>query len=367
MDGQRLSALDALRGLALAAMFLAAYPGAGAPVFAALKPAEWNGWTAADLIFPCFLLVVGASLAFSLSRRREERGGSYAVYLKVLERSVVLFALGLFLEAFPFFRLGGLRIPGVLQRIAVCYLVASLIYLRAGARERLGAVAALVVGYWLALKLIRVPGFGAGVLSPAGNLPGYLDAKLLPGHLLERAFDPDGILSTASALGTTLIGTLVGDLLRSTRTLSSKVRLLFGLGVVLSLLGLFLDRWMPINEKLWTSTFVLFTAGVTLLLLGAFFFLMENIGWTGWAFPLLVFGSNSILAYAGSLMTVKLLGLVGVSTAAGRVPLPAYVCAKALVLGARPELASLAWPFLLIVVWFLVLLPFYKKKIFVRV
>ncbi len=367
MDHERLSSLDAFRGLTIAAMILVNNPGSWEFVFPPLHHAEWHGWTPTDLIFPFFLFIVGVSLAFSLSHRREERRTGSAIYLKILERSVVLFALGLFLQLFPFFRFGGMRIPGVLQRIAVCFFVASLIYLHAGIKERLGIVLALLAGYWLVLKLIPVPGYGAGVLDYTGNLPAYVDNKLMHGHLYEKAFDPEGILSTFPALATTLIGSLIGDLLRSNRTLSSKFRALLALGMILTPAGLILHRWMPINKKIWTSSYVIFTAGAALLLLAACFFLMEVLHWKKWAFPFLIFGTNPILVYAGSGMMAKLIRLIFLSQPGGRVNLQEHVYGRLLAPWAGPYVGSLLWPIILLIIWFLILLPLYKKKIFLRV
>jgi predicted acyltransferase len=366
MDDRRLSSLDAFRGLAVAAMILVGHPGTGSYVFPLLRPAAWHGWTPADLVAPLFLFIVGVSLAFSLSRRREEWGPGRAVWVKVVERSVVLFGLGLFLQLFPLFRWGGLRLPGVLQRVAVCYFLGSLIYLRAGLKERLGLVAAIVVGYWLALKLIPVPGHGAGGLDPAGNLPAYVDVKLLAGHLRDKAFDPAGILSSLSAVATTLTGTLVGDLLRSTRTLSAKFRVMFVTGVVLTPLGVLLHRWLPINGKLWTSSYVIFSAGAALLLLSLCFFLIEVVALRAWAFPFLVFGRNAILAYVGLGMMARLIRMIFVTRAGERVDLQEFVTGRLLAPWAGPFLGSLLWAVVLLIVWFLIILPLHRKRIFLK-
>jgi predicted acyltransferase len=367
MNGERLVSLDAFRGLTIAAMILVNNPGSDRFVFSPLRHAEWHGWTPTDLIFPFFLFIVGVSLALSLSRRREAGRPPAALYGKIFERSIVLFGLGLFLQLFPYFHWGTMRIPGVLQRIAVCFLLGSLLYLKAGSKQRLVTVLALLAGYWLVLKLVPVPGHGAGVLSYEGNLPGYLDDKLMHGHLYERAFDPEGILSTFPALATTLIGTLIGDLLRSSRPLRLKGRVLFVLGLVLTAAGLVLHRWMPINKKLWTSTFVIFTAGAALLLLAVFFTLMEVLRWKKWASPWLVFGSNAILVYAGSILMVKLIRLISVGPASAPASVRDYVFSRLLLPWAGPFLGSLAYPLLLLAVWFLILLPLYRKKIFLRV
>ncbi len=367
MDRSRLASLDAFRGLALAGMILVGYPGATDHVFPALRPAEWHGWTPADLIPPFFLFIVGVSLAFSLSSRREERRSASAIHLKVVRRSMLLFALGLLLQLFPDFEVAGMRIPGVLQRIAVCYLLASLLYLHWGVKQRLVIVLALLVGYGLALKFVIVPGHGPGILDPTGNLPGYVDDQLLHGHLLGKTFDPEGVLSTLSALATTLFGTLIGDFLRSGRTLSSKARVLFGSGVVFVALGLFLDRWMPINEKLWTSSFAIFSAGAALLALFFCFVMMEIFHLRAWAFPFLAFGTNAILISFGTGVGAKIIGRISMPAAPGRVPFQGHIYESFLARWASPELASLLWPAIGLVLLLLIIWPLYRKKLFLRV
>ena len=367
MGHDRLSSLDAFRGLTIAAMILVNNPGTREFVFPPLLHADWHGWTPTDLIFPFFLFIVGVSLAFSLSHRTESGKGGSPIYLKILKRSVILFGLGLFLQLFPYFRFEGMRIPGVLQRIAVCFLLASLIYLHSGKLTRSGLVLVLLAGYWLALKLVPVPGVGAGVLDYSGNLPAYIDHKLMPGHLYEPAFDPEGLLSTLPALATTLIGTLIGDLLRSARTLRWKNFVLVGTGIVLTPLGLFLNRWMPINKKIWTSSYVIFTAGAALLLLAACFFLMDILRWRKWAFPFLVLGTNAIAAYAGSGIMAKLIRLITLPAAGGRIPVQQDIYEKLLAPWAGPYIGSLVWPIALIIIWLFILWPLYRNKIFIKV
>ena len=367
MDQDRLSSLDAFRGLTIAAMILVNNPGTGKFVFPPLRHADWHGWTPTDLIFPFFLFIVGVSLALSLSHRKESGKWEGLIYVKILKRSVILFGLGLFLQLFPYFRFEGMRIPGVLQRIAVCFFLTSLLYLHTGKFTRLGLVLVLLAGYWIALKLIPVPGVGAGVLDYTGNLPAFIDNKLMPGHLYEPAFDPEGLLSTLPALATALIGTLIGDVLRSARTLRWKNFVLIGAGIVLTPLGLVLNRWMPINKKIWTSSYVIFTAGAALLLLAACFFLMDILRWRKWAFLFLVFGTNSIAAYAGSGIMAKLIRLVFVPAAGGRIPVQQYIYEKLLAPWAGPYVGSLLWPIALIIIWLFILWPLYRKKIFIKV
>ena len=294
---ERLSSLDALRGITIAGMILVNNPGDWKYVYAPLRHAPWHGWTLTDLVFPFFLFIVGISLSFSLSRRREQEVSLGNLYTKVIRRSLIIFALGIFLALVPRFDLATLRIPGVLQRIAVCYLFSSFLFLTVGKKGRALFAFSFLIMYWLVMKLVPVPGYGAGVLEYQGNLCAYIDGQLLSGHLFKPGFDPEGILSTIPAISTTLLGTLTGDWLRSSLGKNRKMIGLFVAGLFLTLAGLVLHPLFPINKQLWTSTYVLFTAGACLLFLGICYSLMDVLGWKRWASPFLVFGTNAIFVY----------------------------------------------------------------------
>ncbi|HEV8713142.1 MAG TPA: DUF5009 domain-containing protein, partial [Candidatus Binatia bacterium] len=197
---ERLLSLDAFRGLTIAGMILVNNAGDWSYVFPPLQHAAWDGWTPADLIFPFFLFIVGVSMSFSLSRRARQSHNLTKLYLQVVRRTSILFFLGLFLNALYYipggFSFSVLRIPGVLQRIAVVYFFASLIMLKTAPREQAAIATCLLLWYWAVMKLVPVPGYGAGVLTPQGNFAAYLDNLLLHGHLKEDVWDPEGILST---------------------------------------------------------------------------------------------------------------------------------------------------------------------------
>jgi predicted acyltransferase len=368
MNQSRLASLDAFRGLTIAGMILVNNPGSWEYVYAPLRHAEWHGWTPADLIFPFFLFIVGVSITYSLSKRIEQGAVSISLYARVLRRASILVALGFFLRLFPFFRFQGLRIPGVLLRIAICYLAAALLFIKAGPKSRLAATIVLLAGYWVVMKLVPVPGYGAGVLEFDGNLCGYIDTKLLGGHLYRPTFDPEGILSTFPAIATTLLGTLTGNWLRWKRAAQiTKMVGLFVAGGILTVSGLFLHPIFPINKQLWTSTFVVFTAGAALLLLGLLFTAIDVLGWKKWSFPFYVFGTNAIAVYAGSILMVKLLELVKISVQGEFVPLRIFLYQRLFVPWAGPLNGSLVYPLLLLFIWLGFLYPLYKKQIFVKV
>ena len=203
MAGQtksRLSSLDAFRGITIAGMILVNNPGSWKHVYAPLNHARWHGWTPADLVFPFFLFIVGVSVSLAISKRMKRGDNPVSLYAKIVRRSLILFALGIMLRVLFHFDFEGIRIPGVLQRIAICYLVSAVIYSKVGTKGRIAVVFFLLVGYYLVLKLVPVPGYGPGVLEFEGNLCGYIDAKLLGGHLYKPGFDPEGILSTFPAM-----------------------------------------------------------------------------------------------------------------------------------------------------------------------
>jgi len=359
--------LDTFRGLTIAGMILVNNPGSWKYVYPPLRHAEWHGWTPTDLVFPFFLFIVGVSISLSFSRRIEENAARRDLYLKIVTRTLILFALGLLLALIPRFNFSTLRIPGVLQRIAVCYLFSSLLFLKLKSRGRMIMVFFLLASYWIVMKLVPVPGYGAGVLEYEGNLCAYIDAKVLAGHLYKPGFDPEGILSTFPAIATTLLGTLTGDWLRSSRMVLEKIAGLFIAGLGLTLSGLLLHPLFPINKQLWTSTYVLFTAGAALLLLAVCYWLIEGLGFKKWAVPFLIFGTNAIAVYVGSSLMAKLMGWIRVSSGGEGVSFKAFVYNQLLVPWAGYLNGSLVFPFLLILIWIGIMIPLYRNKIFIRI
>jgi predicted acyltransferase len=348
-------------------MILVNNPGSWKHVYPPLRHAPWHGWTPTDLIFPFFLFIVGVSIAFSMSKRLQENAPYLALYGKIFRRTALLFALGIFLRIFPTFSFQDLRIPGVLQRIAICYLFASLIFLKFRPKGRIIVTIVLLAGYWAVMKLVPVPGYGAGILEYEGNLCSYIDTKLLAGHLYKPTFDPEGILSTFPAIATALLGTLTGDWLRSKRTHLIKLTGLCSMGAVLTVLGLLLHPLFPINKQLWTSTYVIFTAGIAMLCLGLCYGIIDGMGYKKWAFPFLVLGSNAIAAYVGSTLMVKLIILSKVSIQGEPFPLQTFIYERLLVPWAGQLNGSLIYPLLLILIWLAVLYPLYRKGVFIKI
>ena len=206
----RLVSLDVFRGATMASMILVNNPGLWTAAYAPLLHVPWHGWTFTDLIFPSFLWIVGLAMTLSFARRVARGENRSRLLLHAGRRALILFAVGLFLGGFPFFHLATLRIPGVLQRIAVCYLAAAAIFLFTRVRGQIAWTAALLAGYWALLAWAPVPGHGAGKLEPVGNIAQHIDNLLLAGHMWSRTkvWDPEGILSTIPAIATTLLGVL---------------------------------------------------------------------------------------------------------------------------------------------------------------
>ena len=301
---ERLLSLDLFRGLTVAAMILVNDPGDGPSAYAPLKHSNWNGWTPTDLVFPFFLFIVGVAMAFSF-RSRLDRGESRAGLLQhVLWRGLVLFALGIFLNGFPnHYHLATLRVYGVLQRIAICYVITALLELWTGWRAQIAVAVACLAGYWILMRYVAVPGFGVPthdipLLDPDRNLVAWLDRKLLMGHLYEGTRDPEGLLSNIPAVATCLLGLLTGKWMKTAYAARIKAGAMIAAGVVALAIGRSMHFWFPINKKLWTSSFVIFTAGLALIFLAALYWLSDVKQHRGfWTRPILVFGANAIAVY----------------------------------------------------------------------
>jgi predicted acyltransferase len=371
---QRLGSLDVFRGATIAAMILVNDAGDWDKTYRPLLHAEWHGWTPTDLIFPFFLFAVGVAIPYTFAGRLARSGGDRGpLHRQIVRRSAILFALGLFLSWFPFYTVDwpSARIPGVLQRIAVVYVVAALAWLHLSARSRAILALALLAGYWLAMMLIPVPGHGAGDLSPDGNLAAWIDHVLLGHHTWKKApgpGDPEGILSTVPAIATALIGLFAGDWLRSPRAQREKLRGLLLWGFVATVAGLVLDRWFPINKNLWTSSYVLFTAGMALLLLAAIYYLVDVKHRDAWARPFSVFGTNAIIAFFASTLLAKIAIITKLRAAGGEpVSLQAWLYGHLFASWLPDYVASLAWALVYVALWWGLMAVLYRRRIFIRI
>lgn len=304
---ERLQSLDFFRGITIAAMILVNDPGDYEASYWPLRHANWNGWTPTDLVFPFFLFIVGVAMVFSFESRLERGHSRWQLMKHVLRRGAILFALGIFVNGFPnHFNSHSLRIEGVLQRIALCYVISSVLYLWMGTRGRVATIFTCLVGYWVLMRFVHVPGFGVPthdipLLDPDRNLVAWLDRKLLSGHLYEGTRDPEGLLSTIPAIATALFGVLTGEWLRSKQSSRWKALWMLISGVIGVLAGEIFNIWFPINKKLWTSSYVLLTAGLALIFLAFCYWLLDlRKTRDEWTTPAMAFGTNAIAAYVFS-------------------------------------------------------------------
>ena len=361
----RLLSLDAFRGLTIAGMILVNNPGSWSHIYAPLRHAEWHGWTPTDLIFPFFLFIVGVAIPFSFGKRLLGSDSRRELIGHVIRRSVILFALGLFMAAYPRFDLGSLRIMGVLQRIGLVYLLAASSFLYFGRRGRAWMVAGLLLGYWALLTFVPVPGYGVGELSPEGNLGAYLDRMILGDRLWRGTWDPEGLLSTLPAVATTLLGIFTGEWLRSERTPSAKVGGLLAGGVVGIGMGLVWSLIFPINKALWTSSYVLFTSGAGLVLLGFFFWIMDVRGLQAWAKPFIVYGMNAIAVFVAPGLVAETMGLFRVGL--NEVPLKGWIYNEVFVTWAGPLNGSLLFAISYVLIWLAIMWVLFHRRVFIKI
>jgi predicted acyltransferase len=355
-------------------MILVNDPGDWDKTWSPLLHADWNGWTPTDLIFPFFLFIVGVAIPYAFAGRLARSGGDRGpLHRQILRRTAILFALGLFLAWFPFYTVtwSTARIPGVLQRIAVVYLVAALAWLHLGPRSRAALTAVLLAGYWLAIVLVPVPGHGTGDLGPQGNLAAWADHALLGHHTWKKApgpGDPEGILSTLPAIASALAGLFVGDWLRSSRTSTRKLAGLLLAGCAATAAGLALAPWFPINKNLWTSTYVVFTTGAALLLLAACYFLIDLEHREAWARPFTIFGTNAIATFFGSTFLAKLLLLIRWTGPTGEtINLQTWLYRHSFGVWLPDYVASFAWALAYVLLWLALAALLYRRRIFIKI
>ncbi len=340
----RLVSLDAFRGFTIAAMILVNAPGTYRAVFSQLKHSEWHGWTFADTIFPFFLFIMGISIAFSFSAHKNGEIWNSAVEFKILKRTVILFALGVFLSSFPPSHLNTLRIPGVLQRIALCWFFAAVIFLKTGPKGVVYWIFGLLSAYWLMMRFFPVPGIGTGVLEPGRNFAAYFDELFLRGHMWDHyeTWDPEGFASTIPAIASTLFGVLTGYWLLSAATRRKKALVMAGAGLPLVALGQILDIWFPINKSIWTSTFSIFMAGLALVCLSVFYWVIDVKNYSRWARVFVIFGVNPLAIYFLSEFLFECLSAIRLHRPDGSNPsIRAYLFRNFFAPLATPEVASL--------------------------
>lgn len=429
-SSNRLVSLDVFRGMTVAGMVLVNNPGTWSAIYAPLKHAEWHGITPTDYVFPFFLFIVGVAISLALGKKVETGGVNREIYLKIVKRAVIIFFVGLLMAAFPLFDyaksdvpaaakitimlamiavlyfwltekttvalilLGAVlaaaaifyfsgyalfitnfetqRIPGVLQRIAVCYLIAAIIFVKTNWRQQAIIAGVLLLLYWALMTLVPVPGCEVTTFNDkACNLAAYLDRTIFTENHIWRSakvYDPEGILSTIPAIATTLAGVLTGTWLKKPVDDHQKVSGMFFFGVTLLALGYLWSLAFPINKPLWTSSYVVYTAGLALCFLGFCYWLIDIKGYRKWAQPFVIFGVNALALFVGSGLLGRVLSLVKVGEIDGKtVSLQQWIFTNIFLPVASPINASLLYAVSFIGFWLFLMWLLYRKKIYVKI
>jgi predicted acyltransferase len=386
-EKKRLLSLDLFRGATIAGMLLVNNPGTWSAVYAPLEHAQWNGCTPTDLIFPFFLFIVGVAIPFSFQNRMDSGQDRVKLHLQVLRRACILFLLGLFLNSLaiitgkltlnPLVIWPELRIPGVLQRIAICYFFASLVVLNLGLRAQVAISLLLLFGYGMLMTAVPIPvdvngviTWEAGVLEKGVNLSAMIDGVLLKGHVWKTTspWDPEGVLSTLPAIATTLFGVFTGVWLRQSRTDREKLRGMIAMGTVGVAAGLLMNAWFPVNKNLWSSSYTVLTAGLALYSLALCYFLVDMKGYRKGIEPFIVYGSNAITVFVLSGVFARITDFIKFSQAGGTpVSLKVVIYQALFASWLPPKAASAAYALAFVLLWYGIMYIFYKRKIFIKI
>jgi predicted acyltransferase len=380
---RRLLSLDVLRGVTIAFMSMVNNTG-GPGAWKQMRHAEWNGFTATDLVFPTFLFVVGVSIVFS-TEARLMRGASRAeLAWHTLRRACILFLLGIVVNNFPYFHWAHMRFYGVLQRIAICYLIVGLFYLfDRSVWTKVAVLAVALIGYWILVRWVPVPGAGVpgrdvALLDKDQNIVAWVDRQLMPGHLYEdypahNARDPEGLLSDIPAVGTTLIGLLAGIWLSAQRPPKSKTLGLVASAAPCLALGYAWSVWFPLNKKMWTSSYVLVAAGWSLLLLAILYWALDQRGRgrqgmsKRLVWPWLVLGTNAIMAYMISELLGTVLEMIRFRSGLRHTDALHYAYVHVFLQIGDPSWRALLFSIAYTAVCFVPIWMLYRQKIFIRI
>lgn len=379
---KRMLSLDVFRGLTIMLMILVNSPG-NQTAYKILEHSKWNGCTLADLVFPFFLFIVGVSLVFSLiqsssfPRRRESMASIQSHFsniarknellIKILKRSLIILFLGILLNGFPFYDLSTLRFPGVLQRIAICYFFAALLFLTTRIRTQIFLFFVTLIGYAVLMDFIPELESGIPYSAENNNWAAYIDRLFFTGHMYKPFSDPEGILSTFPALATTLLGVFTGVWLRSENSSNQKLGWIIGTGTACLIVGWIWGLWFPINKSLWTSSFVLWTGGLALYLLAFIYWLIEIKNWRAWSKPFEIFGLNAIAVYLLHIIFLRIQNYIHLPKLDGSPGnLRFYLTEHLFGLASLPN-ASLLYAISYILFWLFILWILYRNKIFIKI
>ncbi|MTJ20919.1 acyltransferase family protein [Dolichospermum sp. UHCC 0352] len=375
----RLSSLDVFRGITIAAMILANMAGVADDVYRPLSHSEWDGCTPTDLIFPCFLFIVGVAMTFSLAKYTAQNKPTKAVYLRILRRTAILFILGLVLNGFWnqgvwTFDLSSIRLMGILQRIALTYLFASLIVLKLPRKSQWLVAGGLLIAYWLTMMYIPVPDYGAGVLTREGNFGAFIDRLIIPkAHLYKGdgfnfLGDPEGLFSTIPAIVSVLAGYFTGQWIKDKKQATSQTSMdlvLFGLCCLV--IAIIWDVSFPINKKIWTSSYVLFTTGWALMLLAACYELIEVRLIKRWSKPFEIMGLNAIALFVASVFLIKITAKTQIGTGETAVSIYNWIYQNIFASWAGNFNGSFLFALVTLLFWYGVAVLMYQKRWFIKV
>ncbi len=354
----RLISLDAMRGFTIAAMLLVNFPGDGEQVYHTLHHTIWNGLSFTDLVAPFFLFIIGVSIVFAYDRRLRSGEPKGEMYRKIVVRSLKIFAVGMFLNLQPDFDFSSIRWTGTLHRIAIVFMLCAFIFLNTGWKQQAWLAAVLLVGYWLALTQIPTPGVGQVMLEPGVNLVAWFDRLYLPGKMWQGTWDPESILSTIPSVVSGLTGMLAGRLMLEPMPPHVKVNYLMTAGLLSAATGYFWGLIFPVNENLWTSSFVLVTSGFAALVLGSLYFSVDLQGHRGGTKPGIVFGANAIAVY----VIGDLLGVIFYRLPVGGLPLNEQFQLALTGAGMAPKFVSMLYGLLFVGLNYIPAYWLYKKR-----
>jgi len=423
MTKERLISLDVFRGFTILLMTIVNNPGSWAAIYPPLAHAEWHGCTPTDLVFPFFIFIMGSAIPFAMPTKQFD----YAVFNKIIVRSLRIFCLGLFLNYFSRIELLGLegisllllrlmitfavayallgnfslkiktylvfgifaillilaysqieafqdvRIPGVLQRIGIVYFFVSLLYLKTNLKTQLLVAASILLGYWIVMAFVPVPGFGAANFEKGTNLAAWLDNLVLKGHLwsYSKTWDPEGILSTVPAVATGILGMFIGQILNLKIQQTEILKKIAVVGFALLLTGLLWSLLFPINKSLWTSSYVLYTAGIATICLTLLYWIIDVLNYKKWIKLFLIWGVNPMIVFFFSGIIPRVLSAIKIKNpeiATEKINLQSYIYNHNIVpLFSNPLDASLTYALVYAVFWSFILWIFYKNKMIFKV
>ncbi|TDU40333.1 putative acyltransferase [Gelidibacter sediminis] len=365
---QRIISLDVLRGMTISLMILVNTPGSWSFIYSPLRHAVWHGSTPTDLVFPFFLFIVGVSLYFSF--KKYEKAASKAAISKILKRTFGIFLIGLLLNLYPYFNFENVRIMGVLQRIALAYGAGALLCVNFTKRKLWMILAIILFGYWALLYY----GGGLDPYALEDNVVRTLDLYVFGDQHIYKGFgipfDPEGLLSSIPAVGTVIIGYLIGDMIHNTKSLILKMKTLSVYGALMTILGGAWGLVLPINKPLWTSSYVLYTAGLATLVLVVLIFIIDYKKTSSWSRPFVHFGSNPLFIFVFSGVYAKTISYIiklPVSGQTDTISLYRYLFSNVFAPTFGNMNGSLLFAISHIIVFWAICYLLYRNKIFIKI